>query len=97
MQFDIDSTQILHVRVDTHNLQTEVSYSNDFQGAKIEQGTDMENLGVYLALDHFGRVSVKITGRALYDLLTKAGFLTEGSEPQVSHDVVKSKPELAIR
>jgi hypothetical protein len=88
MQFNIDGTQVLHIQVDTHNLETKVSYSSDFQGASIEQKPDQgDPVGVHLALDHYGRVSVKISGNALYDLLTKAGFLTEGSEPEVSHDI----------
>ena len=88
MQFRIDGTQALHVQVDTHNLETKVSYFDDFQGASIEQKPDQgDPVGVYLALDHYGRVSVKISGNALYDLLTKAGFLTEGSEPETSHEV----------
>lgn len=88
MQFSIDGTQVLHVQVDTHNMETKISYYNDFQGASIVQKPDQNDpVGIHLALDHYGRVSVKISGNALYELLTSAGFLTEGSEPETTREV----------
>jgi hypothetical protein len=83
MYFRIDGTQVLQVRVDTQELTTEVSYGDDFQGAKLDPKE-----GVFLALDHHGRVSIKITGNALYQLLSAAGFLSEGPELETSKQVV---------